>query len=127
MVALAELTNRQRPVPLSFIAEKEGIPEPFLNQIIAQLRKAGFVDSVRGVHGGYLLNRSAEKISIGELVRVLEGSLAPMDCIEPFREGHRIVCNQVQTCHLRHVWLRLMEAITQSLNSFTLADIIRDE
>ncbi len=127
MVALAELANRQRPVSLSYIAEKEKMPELFLGQILAQLRKAGLVDSVRGVNGGYLLNRSAETISIGELVRVLEGSLAPIDCIDPFREGHRIVCDQTQTCQIRNVWLQLMETITWSLNSFTLADVIRDD
>ena len=69
--------------------------------MIVQLRKTGFANSIRGVNGSYLLNQSVEKKSIGESVRVLAGTLAPVGCIDPFREEYRIVCDQVQTCQIR--------------------------
>ncbi|MBX5435671.1 MAG: Rrf2 family transcriptional regulator [Alicyclobacillaceae bacterium] len=128
MVAIASMAGERRPVPLSAVAEAEGIPEQFLDQIVMQLRKAGFVKSVRGVNGGYLLSRPAEEISVGSVVRVLEGSLAPMGCIG---DGELTVaeefCDRASHCHTRSVWLRVMAAVTRALDSISLADVMRDE
>ncbi len=128
MVAIALLAGQDRPTPLREVAESEGIPEPFLDQIVAKLRKAGFVKSVRGVNGGYTLSRPPQDISVGELVRVLEGSLAPMGCVsEEFIESPGEFCGRYQTCHTRNVWLRVMDAITRSLDAISLADVMHDE
>ncbi|MCL6446412.1 MAG: Rrf2 family transcriptional regulator, partial [Alicyclobacillus sp.] len=74
MVAIALMGGPDRPVPLSTVADSEGIPEQFLDQIVMRLRKAGFVKSVRGVNGGYYLAKAPDEISVGALVRLLEGS-----------------------------------------------------
>ncbi len=127
MVSLAQVAGHLRAVPLPSIAEREGIPEQFLDQIVAQLRKSGFVKSVRGANGGYLLSRPAEEISIGELVRVLEGSLAPIECLDEQAGNPEKLCGQYGVCHTRNVWVRVMDAITRSLDSLTLADVMHDD
>jgi Rrf2 family protein len=127
MVALALLAGQGQPVPLRTVAESEQIPEQFLDQIVAKLRKAEFVKSVRGVNGGYMLSRPPEDISVGALVRVLEGSLAPMGCISEEVKDSSAFCGRIQVCHTRNVWLRVMDAITQALDSISLADVMRDE
>lgn len=127
MVALAKLAGEAQPVSLRTIAESEQIPEQFLDQIVAKLRKAGFVKSVRGVNGGYLLSRPAEDIPVGALVRVLEGSLAPMGCISDEVTDPAAFCGRIPVCHTRSVWLRVMDAVTQALDSISLADVMRDE
>lgn len=127
MVALALTAGQDGPVPLHTIAESEQIPEQFLDQIVAKLRRAGFVKSVRGVNGGYMLSQPPEEISVGALVRVLEGSLAPMGCISEKPADANAFCGRVQTCHTRNVWLRVMDAVTQALDSISLADVMHDE
>lgn len=127
MVALATLAGENQAVPLRSIAESENIPEPFLDQIVAKLRKAGFVKSVRGVNGGYMLSRPASDIRIGALVRVLEGSLSPIDCVSEENPNSTQLCGKVRACQTRTVWLRVMEAITASLDSLSLEDVIQND
>jgi Rrf2 family protein len=127
MVAIAKMAGQDKPVPLSTIAESEGIPEQFLDQIVAKLRKAGFVKSIRGVNGGYMLSRPASEISIGSLVRLLEGSLAPIACISEEVSDANASCGRISVCHTRNIWLRVMDALTNALDSITLADVMRDE
>ncbi|WDL98060.1 RrF2 family transcriptional regulator [Alicyclobacillus sp. ALC3] len=126
MVALA-LSELDQPVPLSSVARSEGIPEQFLDQIVAKLRRAGFVKSVRGVNGGYMLTRAPEDISIGALVRALEGSLSPFGCVSEVNNSPTEFCGKAGACHTRPVWLRVMDAITQTLDAISLADVMRDE
>lgn len=128
MVALASMAGVERPVPLRAVAESEMIPEQFLDQIMAKLRRAGFVDSVRGAGGGYRLSRPAEDISIGQLVRLLEGSLAPIACItEGVDESPESLCDLYEGCHTRNVWMRVTVAITNALDALSLADVMRSE
>jgi Rrf2 family protein len=127
MVAIAMMAGVDHPVALPSVAETEEIPEQFLDQIVAKLRKAGFVKSVRGVNGGYMLSRPADEITIGSLVRLLEGSLAPMGCVSPEFPDPGEFCGRYQKCHTRNVWLRVMDALTIALDSITLNDVIHDE
>ena len=127
MVALALMAGEDHPVPLPEIAAAEGIPEQFLDQIVAKLRKAGFVKSVRGVNGGYLLNRQPEEISIGSVVRLLEGSLSPIGCVGEEFSSPGDFCGRYKNCHTRNVWLRVMVAVTKALDSISLAEVLRDE
>lgn len=127
MVALALMAEDNQPVPLPEVAQAEGIPEQFLDQIVAKLRRAGFVKSVRGVNGGYLLSRAPEDISIGAVVRLLEGSLAPIGCIGEESTSSPDFCGRVRTCHTRNVWLRVMLAVAKALDSISLADVMHDE
>jgi Rrf2 family protein len=127
MVAIAQMAGQTRPVPLSAVAESEAIPEQFLDQIVMRLRKAGFVKSVRGVNGGYLLTKSPEEMSVGAIVRTLEGSLAPMGCVTEDLMVSGEFCGRAEGCHTRNVWLRVMNAVNRALDSISLADVMRDE
>jgi Rrf2 family protein len=105
------------------IVEIEAIPESFLEQILVTLRRAGLVEAVRGVNGGYRLARPAAAITMAEVIRVLEGSLSPIGCID---EGidPLAFCARAGTCHTRKVWVRMTESITVALSGLTLADVI---
>lgn len=128
MVALATMAGVERTVPLRAVAEAESIPEQFLDQIMAKLRRANFVTSTRGAGGGYQLSRPAEEISIGALVRLLEGSLAPIACIsDDTEEGPESICDLYQGCHTRNVWMRVTVAITSALDALTLADVMHND
>ncbi len=119
--ALVSLVHREgdRPVPLRVIAEDEGISEQYLEQIFVELRRAGFVVSVRGAKGGYRLARSAEDIRVGDLVRLLEGSLAPYDCLV---EGDEPGCGKQDRCYTRRIWQRLQNSIEDTLGQMSLAE-----
>ncbi|MCL6452237.1 MAG: Rrf2 family transcriptional regulator [Alicyclobacillus sp.] len=127
MIALALMGGQNHPVPLPAVADAEQIPEQFLDQIFGKLRRAGFVRSVRGANGGYLLSRPPEQISVGGLVRVLEGTLSPIGCVseEPSADPGTF-CGRASFCHTRPVWLRVLEAVTRALDGLTLADVMHD-
>lgn len=127
MVCLALMGGQKEAIALPIIAQSEQIPEQFLDQIFSKLRRAGFVKSLRGVNGGYLLSRPPEDISIGELVRVLEGSLSPIGCVTEEDADPGEFCGRFVVCHTRNVWLRVMNAVTHALDSLTLAEVMKDE
>lgn len=115
----------QEPLSIARIAEGEDIPVAFLEQILSKLRRAGLVDSVRGVYGGFLLSRAPQEITLAEVIRVLEGSLSPIGCGEE-RERDELLafCEKVESCKSRKVWVRMTEGITMALSSLTLADVV---
>lgn len=83
-------------------AERERIPDAYLEQLIATLRKAGLVTSVRGAQGGYMLARPPQAITVGEILRVMEGELASVDCLEEAN-----VCDKACACPTRLVWQKI--------------------
>jgi len=107
-------------IPLRSVAERQDISENYLEQLIAILRKAGLVNSVRGAHGGYLLAKEPEKITIGDIIRVLEGPIAPTDCLENDQEAS---CEKIEECVTRLIWKELQESINEVLDSITLEDL----
>jgi Rrf2 family protein len=117
MVYLAEHAGA-RPVPLTEIVSREGIPGPFLERILAQLREGGLVATTRGVSGGYQLSRGAEAIAVGEIVTALEGPLALVGCVPDDS-----ACDRSQSCTSRTVWSRLDSAISSALDGITLQDL----
>jgi len=127
MVALALMGGQNQPIALPTVAESEQIPEQFLDQIFAKLRRAEFVKSVRGVNGGYLLNRPADQISIGALVRVLEGTLSPIGCVSEDEIDPGVFCDRFSFCHTRNVWIRVMQVVSRALDELSLADVMHDE
>ncbi len=120
MVMLA-LCYDDGPVPLREIAEKENISYQFLEQIFLPLRRAGLIDSVRGPKGGYALARAPGEIKVGDIIRALEGPIAPVDCVS---EGKSDRCGRTEACLTRGIWEKLRDRMSQLLDEITLADVI---
>ena len=122
--ALQELATRrgQGPTRARDLAIRNVIPLKFLEQILLDLRYAGIVHSRRGRQGGYLLARPAEEVTLGEIVRILDGPLAPISCA-----GHTVhepcTCPDEASCGLRLVMIRVRDAVAGILDNTTLADV----
>jgi Rrf2 family protein len=105
------------------IVEKENIPEPFLEQILAQLREAGYVDARRGKYGGYFLARPPETIVLGAVVRLIDGTLAPIGCVS--RSAYeRCTCPDEDHCGLRMLMMDVHNAVAEIMDRHTLADLV---
>lgn len=111
----------QGPQPLKAIAERQGIPEPYLEQLMTPLRRERFVTGVRGAQGGYVLARPPEAITLGALMRILEGPISLSQCLD--EEGS---CDKAGACPTRLVWARLSQCIDSVLDSVTLRDLLED-
>lgn len=107
------------PVSLKDIARRQDISEKYLEQIISVLNKAGYVRSVRGANGGYILRKKPEEVTVGMILRLTEGSLAPVACVTD--EGE---CEREQDCVTIYVWRRLNQAINEVVDGITLADLV---
>ncbi len=113
------------PVPLADLARQEDLPLPYLEQIAAQLRRAGLVASRMGVKGGYALARRPETVSMADIVRSLEGSLAPVSCLA--EGGGPGECTHADTpCSAHAFWEQLQGTITASLESVSVADLMKE-
>lgn len=104
------------------IAEREKIPQKYLEQILLALKNAGIVISKRGVGGGYALTRSPEDISLGEVIRVVEGPLAPLNCVS--KTAH-VNCPNESSCGLYSVMLDVRNAISNIVDNISLKDIAK--
>jgi Rrf2 family cysteine metabolism transcriptional repressor len=112
-----------RPRSLTDISLAETLPLAYLEQLVKLLREANppLVISTRGAHGGYALSRNPATITIGEVVRVLEGPIAPMICAT---EGEMTqVCNFLDACKTKYLWTKVRDAVAQTLDSMTLAEL----
>jgi Rrf2 family protein len=115
------------PVALAAVAEAELLPLSYLEHLVAKLRQAGLVTSVRGAHGGYRLAKVPSEISMLDVVEALEGPIAPMDCFHSDREGRVLCSHEVdagQTCATKLLWTRVHGGVTKALTSTTLADLV---
>ena len=112
----------QGPLPLNQIAEDQGLSEAYLEQLVGELRKSGLVKSVRGSQGGYLLGKSPEKITVGDVIRVLEGPIAPTDCV--IDNDSLDLCEQNGQCVTQLIWKQVRDSITDVLDGITLADML---
>ncbi len=110
------------PVSLAEIADHEELPRPYLEQLVVSLRDAGLVTSTRGAHGGYALTREPDAIRMSEVIRALEGPLAPMVCAseDPI---HAAACDRTAFCTVNPLWMKVREAVAGALDSVTLADL----
>ncbi len=109
------------PILLKDIAKREGISERYLGQLVIPLKNAGFISSIRGAHGGYLLSQNPVEISIKDIIEVLEGDLNLVECV---KDGSS--CDRVSSCATRRVWALLGDKIKEVLSSFTLADLVKE-
>lgn len=128
MAALYELALHygEGAVSLRSIADHQGISEHYLEQLMATLRNAGFVRSVRGAQGGYMLAREPQKVTIGEVVTVMEGPIALVDCLLTSAEAENQCCAKAGHCVTRGVWEKVCDSINDVLNNITLAELCRD-
>ncbi len=126
VAALYELATRSdgSPVTLRQIAEGQGLSESYLEQLFLALRRADVVSSVRGAQGGYVLARPAAEITIGDIVRALEGPIAPVSCVADEEACTR---DHLDGCPTRPIWIRLARCMNRVLDSITLADISEAE
>ncbi|MFW5923952.1 MAG: RrF2 family transcriptional regulator [Planctomycetota bacterium] len=119
--AMLELALRQGqgPVQLETVSRVQDIPERYLCKIVQELRRGGLIESVRGAHGGYLLARPPEQIEVMEIVRCLDGSVAPTECVEDPDS-----CDNAPQCVAREVWSNVNDAIIGVLGNVTLRDLV---
>lgn len=111
------------PIPLNQIAEKQGLSENYLEQLFSTLKKEGLLNSVRGAQGGYMLSKSPVNITVGSILRPLEGNMAPSECaIEENSD-----CSRDDSCVVRLVWIKIKDSIDEVIDSITLQDMVDDE
>lgn len=110
-------------VVLKSIAERQGISENYLEQLFASLKKQKLVKSIRGSQGGYTLGESPERISVGDILRALEGSMAPVDCVA---ENHATGCDRYDCCVTKGIWLKIRDSINAVIDSTSLQDLVDD-
>lgn len=122
MVALAH-NYGDGPMSITEIARRSSVPPAYLEQLIAPLRRAALVQSKRGARGGYMLSREPAAIKIGEIYRVMEGPVAPMDCVSEDVEDQ--TCPLIDGCETRPIWLKVRNSIVEALDSTTLADLAK--
>ena len=108
-------------IPLKEIAARQEISEKSLEQIMMQLNRSGLVRSVRGAQGGYMLAKPPEDITVGAVLRVLEGSLCPVDCVDGTGD-----CPRMARCATIGVWTRLREAVESVVDHTTLSDLAEE-
>jgi Rrf2 family protein len=111
------------PASLAEIAAEEDLPRAYLEQLVMGLRDAGLVMSTRGAHGGYELARNPADVRMGEILRALEGPIAPMFCATDDPE-HAVLCDRSSRCTVNLLWVRVRDAVTGALDGMTLADLV---
>lgn len=118
------LFGGETPVSLTSISERQHISVNYLEQLIAPLRKAGLVKSVRGAQGGYLLAKPASEITVADILFTLEGSLAPTDCVND--QGSEEGCSNAGYCVTRIIYEKMRDSINDVVKSIALQDMIDD-
>lgn len=119
MMDLAE-NNTGSPISLKDVAKRQDISDKYLEQIISILNKAGYVRSVRGAQGGYMLKMEPQNYTVGMILRQTEGSLAPVACIE----DDEIACDRQQQCVTSIVYKKINDAISGVVDNITLQDLV---
>ncbi len=123
LLALAQAPDNT-PLLIGDIAEREAIPRLFLEQILLDLKRNGLVVSRRGKSGGYLLLRRAETITFGEVLRLIDGPLAPLPCLSKMAYRRCADCTSEQACLIRKVFAEVAESTRAILDTATLADAL---
>ena len=118
------LNAQSEPVRLSDISKRQGISLKYLEKLIRKLKEAGYVKSMRGPYGGYMLAKPMKNISVGDIVRTLEGTNSITDCSD--RDNICGVCNRAGECITQWIWMETSEAMFKKLNSFKIDKLIRD-
>ena len=121
LLSLALRDDLTTPTSVRDLAQRTGLPQPYLEQILLSLKSVGLVRSKRGVGGGYVLARGAESITLAEIVAAVDGPIVAGDFGEPHKDG---ACNHEGQCVLLGVWADVGNHMREHLSSFTLADMV---
>lgn len=122
MIDLADYSE-ETPQSITNIAMRQSISDSYLEQLMAKLKKAGLVESIRGAQGGYILSKSASSISVGDILRALEGDLSPVACQGIKSEQG---CLGSDKCVTMNVWKRIDDSITAAVDSILLSELVED-
>lgn len=122
IIDLAE-HNSGKYIPLTDIAARQEISEKYLESIVSVLSKNNYVDSLRGKGGGYRLNRSPDEYTVGSIIKLIEGSLAPVACLEDNAKP----CERASECRTVGMWSGLQKLINDYLEGITIGDLIRGD
>ena len=122
MIDLARYSEEE-PVSIGSVAARQDISERYLEQLVALLKKAGLVKSIRGATGGYVLANKEEEISVGDILRALEGSLEPVKCAAFYSEDG---CTAADGCVTKYVWQKINDSINQTVNEIMLDELVRE-
>ncbi|NLK28293.1 MAG: Rrf2 family transcriptional regulator [Clostridiales bacterium] len=114
------MNNTGEYISIKSIAQRQDISEKYLEQIISLLNRAGYVRSIRGAQGGYRLAKEAQEYTVGAILRLTEGSLMPVDCLDT----DSVECNRTNACVTREVWQKLYDAILDVVDHITLQDLV---
>lgn len=114
------LNDNGEPVRIKNIAMRQELSDKYLEQIISILHKAGYVRSLRGPQGGYLLTRKPEEYTVGDILRLTEGSLAPVACLD-YPENP---CTRLDQCATIRLWQQINDAVSNVVDKVTLADLV---
>ena len=122
LIDLAQYSEKE-PVSIGCIAQRQNLSERYLEQLMSLLKKAGLVKSIRGAGGGYVLAKDAGEISVGDVLRALEGSLEPVDC-SGYGSGEE--CSASGGCLNKYVWKRINESINQTVDEIKLDTLVEE-
>ena len=123
MIDLA-IYSKDSNVSIRSISERQCISENYLEQIIAVLKQNNLVRSSRGAKGGYSLKEEPNKITVGEILRALEGDLSPIDCVIVNEDK---VCNTSEFCVTKHLWKKINDSINDVVNTMTLQELVEEQ
>lgn len=115
--------SEEAPVSISSICTRQGISEGYLEQLMARMKKAGLVRSIRGAAGGYVLARPAEEISVGDVLRALEGKLEPAECAALDSEKG---CKASANCVTKYVWQKINDSINHTVDEIRLDELVKE-
>lgn len=117
------LSEEAGPIASHTIAKRQDISERYLEQLLIPLKQSGLVKSIRGSQGGYILGRAPKDISVGDIIRVLEGPLAPVDCVNELNPDD---CKRADSCVTRIIWAKVRDSIAEVLDSYSLEDLVNE-
>lgn len=120
LIDMAEHSDQER-IPLKEIAERQNISQKYIESIMTLLSKNGFIDGVHGKGGGYKLNRNPQEYKVGDILRLTEGTLAPVACLE----HGAAPCEMKSGCRTIDMWTKLDELIEGYLDSLSVADLVK--
>lgn len=115
--------SENEPVSISSIASRQDISERYLEQLVALLKKAGLVKSIRGASGGYVLAKDMNEVSVGDVLRALEGDIEPVKCMAFDEHGG---CSISGECVTKYVWQRINDSINQTVDNIKLSELVKE-